>query len=219
MQAKHQHAVLGPGLVQRLFECDAATTRLEFILERPRVANKIQRADLMDGIGDIPEPEIGFGQRQMQRLSARHRDQAFLVGASEENGNAHQPSPIPIRLISQCSSIPECSFTRVRTVSPSVSMSCPVAVPVLIRKLQCISDTCAPPTRKPRQPAASISFQALCPGGFLKVDPPVFSRIGCAVSRWFCTSVIRARIASGAAISPRKRAEVKMMEVSTPLLR
>ena len=98
-------------------------------------------------------------------------------------------------------------------------MSWPVAVPVLIRKLQCISDTCAPPTRRPRQPAASISFQALWPGGFWKVEPPVFSRIGCAVSRWVCTSFIRARIASGAAIVPRKRAEVKMIEGSTPLLR
>src|SRR5439155_21614055 len=85
---------------------------------------------------------------------------------------------IPIRLISQCNSIPEFSLTRVRTVSPRVSISCPVALPVLIRKLQCISDTWAPPTRRPRQPAASISFQALLPGGFLKVEPPVFSRIG-----------------------------------------
>src|ERR1700694_1075898 len=126
---------------------------------------------------------------------------------------------IPIRLISQCSSIPEFSFTRARTVSPRDSISWPVAAPVWIRKLQCISDTCAPPTRKPRQPAASISFQALSPSGFLKVEPPVFSRIGCAVSRWFCTSFIRPRIASGAAISPRKRAEVKTIEGSTPLLR
>src|ERR1700733_15442407 len=74
---------------------------------------------------------------------------------------------IPSRLISQCSSIPEFCLTRARTVSPSVSISQAVASPVLIRKLQCISDTCAPPTRKPRQPAASISFQALLPGGFL----------------------------------------------------
>ena len=98
-------------------------------------------------------------------------------------------------------------------------MSWADALPVLIRKLQCISETCAPPRRRPRQPAASISFQALLPGGFWKVEPPVFSRIGCAVSRWVCTSFIRARIASGVAGRPRKRAEVKVMEGSTPELR
>ena len=102
--------------------------------------------------------------------------------------------------------MPEFALTRSRTVSPSVSISWPVALPVLIRKLQCISDTCAPPTRKPRQPAASISFQALWPGGFLKVEPPVFSRIGCAVSRWVCTSFIRARIASGVGDRARESA-------------
>src|SRR2546429_8553951 len=132
----------------------------------------------MNGVRHMPEPEIGFGQRPMQRLRAGHRNQALFVGTAEENGNPHQPCSIPIRLISQCSSIPEFALTRSRTVSPSVSISCPVALPLLMRKLQCISETCAPPTRKPRQPAASISFQALLPGGFLKVDPPVFSRIG-----------------------------------------
>src|SRR3954470_16100598 len=132
----------------------------------------------MNGVRSVPKPEVSLGQRAMQRLRGRDRDQPFLVGAAEENGNPHQPCSIPIRLISQCSSIPEFALTRSRTVSPSVSISCPVALPVLMRKLQCISETCAPPTRRPRQPAASISFQALLPGGFLKVDPPVFSRIG-----------------------------------------
>src|SRR3977135_2896139 len=126
----------------------------------------------------------------MQGLGRRDRPQPLIVGAAEENGNPHQFRSIPIRLISQCNSIPECSFTRERTVSPSISISCPVALPVLIRKLQCISDTCAPPTRKPRHPAASISFQALLPGGFLNVEPPGFSRIGCAVCRWFFPAVI-----------------------------
>ena len=37
-------------------------------------------------------------------------------------------------------------MTLARTVSPSRSMSAAVAPPVLIRKLQCSSDTCAPPT-------------------------------------------------------------------------
>ena len=115
--------------------------------------------------------------------------------------------------------MPDCALTRARTVSPSVSMSWAVASPVLMRKLQCISDTCAPPTRRPRQPAASTSFHALCPGGFLNVEPPVFSRIGCALSRCACTTVIRARTASGAAGIPRNRAEVKISDGSTPLPR
>src|SRR6202008_3949234 len=97
---------------------------------------------------------------------------------------------IPMRLISHCSSIPEVSLTRLRTVSPSISMSWAVASPVLIRKLQCMSDTCAPPCRKPRQPAASTSFQALFPGGFLKVDPPRFSRVGCWGRGGFCSLFI-----------------------------
>ena len=68
--------------------------------------------------------------------------------------------------------MPEFALTRSRTVSPKVSISCPVALPVLMRKLQCISDTCAPPTRKPRQPAASTNFQALLPGGSTFKNPP-----------------------------------------------
>src|ERR1700676_1495992 len=217
---------------------------------------KSRGGGFVDGVVNIPEPQIGLGQRRMQRLAGRHRHQALFVRAAEKKGDPHQfcsfvipgctagadpesrlrhrgvPGWLislaprndiyratPIRLFSQCISIPQFSLTRARTVSPRVSISWPVASPVLIRKLQCISDPCAPPTRKPRHPAASISFQALWPGGFLKVDPPVFSRIGWAVSRWLCTSFIRARIASGAATVPRKRAEVKMTEGSTPALR
>src|SRR5206468_784930 len=200
MQAEHQHAILSLRLVERRFERQAAVAGFEFILERTQMLEQLLRRNLMHRIGNVPEPEIGFGQRPMQSLRARHRDQPLFIGAAEENGRPHQLCSIPIRLISQCSSIPEFALTRSRTVSPSVSISCPVALPVLMRKLQCISETCAPPTRKPRQPAASTSFQALLPGGFLKVDPPVFSRIGCAVSRWVCTSSIRLRMSSGSVI-------------------
>src|SRR3546814_10106440 len=81
----------------------------------------------------------------------------------------------PTRCISHSSSMPLCSLTRRRTSSPSASMSAAVALPRFSRKLQCFSDTWASPTVRPRQPAASISFQALVPGGFLKVEPPVRS--------------------------------------------
>ena len=81
-------------------------------------------------------------------------------------------------------------------------MSAAVALPRLIRKLQCSSDTCASPTTSPRQPAASISCQALPPGGFLKVEPPVRLLIGWVASRDFGDLVHlgrdRARIAARA---------------------
>ena len=38
----------------------------------------------------------------------------------------------------------------------------------------------APPKGRPRQPSPSTTRQALRSGGFLKVEPPVFSRIGWA---------------------------------------
>ncbi len=57
------------------------------------------------------------------------------------------------------------------------------ASPLLMRKLQCFSETCASPRARPRQPASSMSCQALCPGGFLKVEPPVLDRTGCVASR------------------------------------
>src|SRR5262249_20329761 len=85
----------------------------------------------------------------------------------------------PIRAISHSRLTPEWASTLRRTASPSCSISAAVALPRLIRKLQCISDTCAPPLFNPRQPAASINSQALRLGGVLKVEPPVrlFTRL------------------------------------------
>ena len=37
VQAEHQHAVFGLGLVERRLERDAAIAGLEFVLERPRM--------------------------------------------------------------------------------------------------------------------------------------------------------------------------------------
>src|SRR5436305_6170917 len=220
VQAEHQNAILGLGPVKRQLDGpDARRARFEWVLERARMLQQHLGSGFMYSVIGIPEPQFRIRQRLMHRLSTSDRYEALFVGAAEKDGNPHQFCSIPIRLISQCSSIPEWSFTRLRTNSPRLSISRALELPVLIKKLQCISETCAPPTRNPRQPAASISFQALWPGGFLKVEPPVFSRIGCALSRWFCTSFIRARIASGVATRPRKRAEVKMMESSMPLFR
>src|SRR5947209_3825692 len=66
----------------------------------------------------------------------------------------------PIRLISHSNSTPLFSRTRRRTSSPKFSISAALALPRLIKKLQCSSDTCASPTTRPRQPAASIRAQA-----------------------------------------------------------
>src|SRR4051794_16253222 len=69
---------------------------------------------------------------------------------------------------------------------------------------------CAPPIVSPRQPAASTSCQALAPGGFLKVEPPVRSRIGWAASRAAVTRSISASIAVRSPGRPRNRALVKI---------
>ncbi len=42
---------------------------------------------------------------------------------------------------------------RVYPEAPRPSRSAAVALPLLIRKLQCCSETCAPPRVRPRQPA------------------------------------------------------------------
>src|SRR5262249_34580165 len=67
----------------------------------------------------------------------------------------------PLPLISPPSSTPEFSFTPPPPVSPRGPLFAAVALPRLIRKLQCICDTCASPTLRPRQPAASMSCHAL----------------------------------------------------------
>ena len=67
-----------------------------------------------------------------------------------------------------------------------------MASPVLSRKLQCFSLTCAPPRTRPRQPAASISSQAFWPGGLRNVLPPVRARTGWVASRLARISAMRA---------------------------
>ena len=67
------HAILGLRLVERGFERQAAVAGFEFILERARMLDQLLRCDLMHGIGDVPEPEVGFGQGAMQRLRACDR--------------------------------------------------------------------------------------------------------------------------------------------------
>ena len=90
----------------------------------------------------------------------------------------------PIRLISHSRSMPECAFTRWRTVSPSVSISAALAPPRLIRKLQCKFGDLRAADGEAAAAGVVDSFHALCPGGFLKVEPPVRLR-GWLASRFF----------------------------------
>ena len=94
MQAKHQQTILGLCPIERLLKPDAALVGLEFILEGPRMIEQFFRRDVMHGVGNVPEPQIGFRQRRMQRLSARHRDETLFVRASEEDGNPHRVVPL-----------------------------------------------------------------------------------------------------------------------------
>src|SRR5260370_16584654 len=95
------------------------------------------RLNLMHRVTNVPEPQIRLWQSRVHRLGGSYRHETFRVGAAEKNGNPHQVRSIPIRLISQCSSIPEFSFPLARTVSPTPSISCPFPPPLLIRNVQC----------------------------------------------------------------------------------
>jgi hypothetical protein len=88
--------------------------------------------------------------------------------------------------------------------------------PRLIRKLQCFSETCASPMRRPRQPALSISCHALWPGGLTKVEPPVRLR-GWESVRAASISAIRRAMASWSPGVARRRADVKIQSAGTSL--
>lgn len=68
MQAEHQHAVLRPGLVERLLQRNARRARLELVLERAGMFEQLFGLHDMHLVLDVPPPEIGLGQRLMQRL-------------------------------------------------------------------------------------------------------------------------------------------------------
>ena len=85
-------------------------------------------------------------------------------------------------------------------------MSAAVAAPVLMRKLQCFSDTIAPPRTSPRQPAASISSHAFIPGGLAKVEPPVRARTGWVASRLARIAAMRAAMVAASPGRARNRA-------------
>jgi hypothetical protein len=91
VQPQHQQPIIGLSPIHRLLDraADARTIGLERILEWTRMAEQRLAAGLMHGIIGSPEPQIGLGQRGVQRLGGRYRNQTLLVGAAEENGDPH----------------------------------------------------------------------------------------------------------------------------------
>ena len=86
---------------------------LNVILERPRMVEQILRRTSMHGVVDIPEPQIGFGQRRCSACALATETRRSLLVPPKRMVIRISLGSIPIRLISQCSSIPEFSFTRV----------------------------------------------------------------------------------------------------------
>ena len=190
-------AVLAPAAVQRV-EQDIGLLRLDRLEQGRQVAGRRRWSRPRSRPPSRPP-------RNWRRCSAKPRAPPTDRPSGPRRASCllsvldprFRPPARPMRLISQTSSTPLRSRTRRRTSSPSASMSAAVALPVLMRKLQCFSDTMAPPLRRPRQPASSISFQALCPVGLTKVLPPVRARIGWLSSRLVWMSWMRAWIAFG----------------------
>src|SRR5579862_9661225 len=141
--------------------------------------SKIARhVDLLDDVAELLKRRRAFAP-------AHERDVALCRPTAFQHGDAaHEAPPLfsrwggsPMRRISHWSVMPLLALTRARTSSPRPSISAAVALPVLMRKLACFSDTIAPPRWKPRQPAWSISCHALWPAELAKVEPPVRARI------------------------------------------
>src|SRR5208282_2854915 len=103
---------------------------------------------------DLDHVETFVTQGLRAALAGDEAHLAFRGTSAQQHGHTLETRhATPTRLISHSSSTPNFAFTRARTSSPKASMSAAVASPVLIRKLQCFSETCAPPWLSPRQPA------------------------------------------------------------------
>src|SRR6185312_12195003 len=167
-------------------------------------------------LGDLSPAALA--QRVGNAFAAGQRDFAFRAPAPHQDDNVKiLVHGRPTRWISHSRLMWVFASTLRRTSSPSASISALVALPRLSRKLQCFSETWAPPIVSPRQPAESISAQALWPGGFLKVDPPVRLRRGCDSSRARAISSICAPITWGSPGEPLKVAAITTAPPGTSL--
>ena len=126
-------AILAEAAMQRVEHGIGA--RVEGAQHRAKVAADLDRHHIV----------AGFAQSDDDLAPAGQADLAFGGHAAIEHCNpGHAALSVvfpsagtPIRRISQCSSTPLMARTRRRTSLPRSSISADVAVPVLIRKLQC----------------------------------------------------------------------------------
>src|SRR5260370_15804971 len=99
--------------MERMFEPCTTTVGLEFILERPRMIEQFFRLDIVHGVRNVPEPQLGFRQSLMQRLTRSARNQALFVGAAEKDGYPPVFVPlIPISFTSPTTPLAQVYFTR-----------------------------------------------------------------------------------------------------------
>src|SRR5690348_4800001 len=116
------------------------------------VLANLDRPHVEPGLAQCDDDLCAAGQAYL----ALGRDAAVKYGDAGHATTSGLRPGRPIRRISQLRPTPLAAATRRRTSSPRPSRSAAVALPVLMRKLQCFSETCAPPRTRPRQPAASI---------------------------------------------------------------
>ena len=129
--------------------------------------------------------------------TSRSGDQPPIRTATRSCAASSCRQGTPMRRISHSSVTPLLSSTRRRTSSPSASRSAAVASPVLIRKLQCFSETCAPPRARPRQPARVDQLPGLVAGRIAEGRAAGAARTGCDSARARRRiSAMRAAIAS-----------------------
>src|SRR5881394_521045 len=149
-----------------------------------------------------PEPVASQHQNKQQ---AKHEQPA--PHSSQPSGQRTSPRSCT----SGSSSTPKLSWTRRRPAAISSKTSAVVASPAFSTKLACFAEKRAPPTLRPRQPAASSSCPAVRPAarsssGFLKVEPKVLIPEGCASWRRSRIAAIVALIAVGSPRSSRNEA-------------
>src|SRR5579875_1393275 len=146
------------------------------------------------------QPASSAGARRAQPGQAAEQPAAG-GGAHERRHSSGRPTG-PSVWTSGSSVIPNRSRTRSRAAVMTPSTSAVLAAPSLTTKFACFSEIEAPPTRRPRQPAASSSMPALRPSargsrGFLNVEPNVLIPEGCAARRRSRISASVALTASG----------------------
>ena len=206
-----EHALDAPSSPKR--PCSALKTtsgaRVERAQQRRDVAADVdacrrrsrRRASACAHARPLDQRDLALGR------PAAHQDRDALHAAA----SVTPPAGTPMRRISHSQRRRRTvSRTRRRTSSPRPSMSAAVALPVLIRKLQCFSETCAPPRREAAAAGRVDQLPGLAPlrrrrSGWRRSS----RRCGCGsagvASRAAGSRCMRAAIACGASRRARER--------------